>query len=83
MKHGDWLSLALMLAAASPVFSATTHQEPPDKEMLKMMEFLSEMEMIKQMEMMRDMQRVESLGAQAKNAAPQKPAPVTKKETPK
>ena len=81
MKFGNWLSIALVFAAA-PVVGATKDQEVPDKEMLKMMEFLREMEMIKQMELMRDMQQVESDATQAKQSAPRKAA-VAKKETAK
>ena len=51
--------------------------------MLKMLEFLREMEMIKQLEMMRELDRAESLGEQAKNSLPQKPALAKKKEAPK
>jgi hypothetical protein len=83
MKYGNWLALAVVLAAAPPAAGATRDQEPPDKEMLKMIEFLREMDMIKQMEMMQDIHHVEAVGEQAKSATPQKPAPVKKKETPK
>jgi hypothetical protein len=71
------------LAAAPSAFSATKDQEPPDKEMLKMMEFLREMEMIKQVDLMQDLHHVEAVGEQAKSATPQKRAPAPKKETPK
>jgi hypothetical protein len=81
MKFGKGFALVLLLAAA-PASGATKDQAPPDKEMLKLMEFLREMEMIKQIEMMRDMQQVETIGAQAKQSAPRGAAPA-KKETPK
>jgi len=80
MKYDNCLSVALVLAAAAPVVSATKEQEPPDKEMLKMMDLLREMEMLKQIEMMREMHSVESAGAQAQNSVPRKTAPVGKKE---
>ena len=83
MKHRNWLALALVLAAAPPVLGAAKNQQLPDKEMLKMLEFLREMEMVKQMELMQDLHHVEAVGEQAKNAAPQKPAPVKKKENPR
>ena len=83
MKHRNWLPLAVVLAAAPPALSATKDQEQPDKEMLKMMEFLRDMEMIKQVEMMQDLHHVESVGEQAQSATPPKRGPVTKKETPK
>lgn len=78
-----WLPLGILLIAASVGFGATKQADPPDKEMLKMLEFLREMEMIKQLEMMRELDRAESLGEQAKNSLPQKSAPATKKEAPK
>jgi len=81
MKFGNGFALVLLLGAA-PVSGATQDQAPPDKEMLKLMEFLREMEMIKQMEMMRDMQQVETIGAQAKQSPPRAAAPA-KKETAK
>jgi hypothetical protein len=73
--------LILSFALLVPLLGvAATKEEPPDREMLKMMEFLREMEMIKQMEMLRDMHVVESAGDQAKNPTPQKSTPGKKKE---
>jgi hypothetical protein len=73
--------LILSFAFLLPSFGgAATKEEPPDREMLKMMEFLREMEMIKQMEMLRDMHVVESTGDQSKNPTPQKSTPGKKKE---
>jgi hypothetical protein len=72
--------LSLVLFFSSPGLAATK-DEPPDREMLRMMEFLREMEMIKQMEMLRDMQVVESGVDPAKNSLPQKFPPAKKKET--
>jgi hypothetical protein len=80
MKFGKGFALVLLLAAA-PASGATKDQAPPDKEMLKLMEFLREMEMIKQMDMMRDLQLLEAGGAQANNSASRKAAPANKKET--
>jgi len=71
------LSFALLV---SSVGVAATKDEPPDREMLKMMEFLREMEMIKQMEMLRDMHVVENAGDQAKTPTPAKSTPGKKKE---
>lgn len=74
MKYGNGLTLALMLAAAPSATAATKDQELPDREMLRMIEFLKEMEMIKQIEMMQELHRVEAVGDQVKNARPPKPA---------
>jgi hypothetical protein len=79
MKLAVGLVLPLALLVSS-VGVAATKDEPPDREMLKMMEFLREMEMIKQMEMLRDMHVVESTGDQSKNPTPQKSTPGKKKE---
>ena len=83
MKYGNWLPLAIVLAAAAPVRSATKDQEPPDKEMLKMLEFLRDMEMIRRVDMMQDLHHVEAVDDRAMNATPPKAVPVRKKETPK
>jgi hypothetical protein len=80
MTAARTVTLFLALSAASA--AAATRDEPPDREMLKMMEFLKEMEMIKQMEMLRDMQVVEASGEPAKSAPAQKPPP-RKRETSK
>ena len=68
---GFILSIALLVSSAG---IAATKDEPPDREMLKMMEFLREMEML------RDMHVIESAGDQAKNPTPQKSTPGKKKE---
>jgi hypothetical protein len=71
---------SLFLAwTASNAVPATKDTQPPDREMLKMMEFLRDMEMIKQMEMLQDMQHLETVGDS--KTAPQKTAPVKKKES--
>ena len=79
MRPPSRLILAFALLLPS-VGGAATKEEPPDREMLKMMDFLREMEMIKQMEMLRDMHVVESAGDQSKNPIPQKSTPGKKKE---
>ena len=79
MKFSNGFALLLVLAAA-PAGGATKEQALPDKELLKMMEFLREMEMIEQMDMMRDMQQVETIGAQARESAPRKAAPAKKEK---
>lgn len=77
------LPLALLLIAVPGLFGATREAELPDREMLKMIEFLREMEMVKQMEMMRELDRAESVGEPGKNSLAQKPAAAKTKETPK
>ena len=79
MNLRGWLRLIILLIGVPVLFGAAREQEPPDKEMLKMMEFLREMEIIKQQELMRELDRAESLAAQGGTSAPQKPV-VAKKE---
>ena len=84
MNRRRRLPLIILLIAAPALFGATKEPELPDKEMLKMIDFLREMEMIKQLDMMRDFDRAGLLGDQAKNPLPQKPALAkTKEEAPK
>jgi hypothetical protein len=71
--------LAFTLFAGAPV-PAATRDDPPEREMLEMMEFLREMEMIKQVDMLRDMSVIEAGGDQATKAPPQKSSPPRKKE---
>jgi len=79
MNLRGWLPLIILLMGVPALLGAAKEQEPPDKEMLKMMEFLREMEIIKQQELMRELDRAESLAAQGGTSAPQKPV-VAKKE---
>ncbi len=74
------LILCLVLTAPTAA-SAGAKDDPPDREMLKMMEFLREMEMIKQMEMLQDMQNLESTDELVKSGVPPPGAPGKKKET--
>ena len=80
MKQLRCLCLLLVLLAAVTGRAATKDQQP-DREMLRMMDFLREMEMIKQMEILRDMHAVEGLADdQVRNTNPSKPPPARKKE---
>ena len=81
MNYRHCCTLALLLGTVQPVVSATREQDLPDKEMLRMIDFLRDMEMIKQMEMLRDLQRLEAGSVQATNSVPRKAAPPSKKES--
>jgi hypothetical protein len=75
----SWVLLVLFGAVTGR--AATNDKQHPDREMLRMMDFLREMEMIKQMEILRDMHAVEGLAAdQVRNIKPSKPSPAHKKE---
>jgi len=80
MGQAKWWALFLLLSAAPPCFAAAKDADPPDREMLRMMEFLREMEMLKQMELMREMGDVEQADSGAPGATPQKSPPAKPKE---
>jgi len=73
-------AMFLLIACIAPGFAATKDPEPPDREMLKMMEFLRHMEMVKQMDMLRDMQHLEGAAPEPKTPVPQSRTPDKKKE---
>jgi hypothetical protein len=83
MRKTSPLALLLLLAVAHPSHPATRNAERPDKEMLRMMDFLREMEMIKQAEMMQELPQVEQVGDQMSDTRAQKRLPAKKKETAK
>ena len=82
MRHVTWPIVLLVLAFSTVGFSANKDSSAPDKEMLRMMDFLREMEMIKQAEMMQDLSQVEQVG-QSSDTPPQKPLPSKRKEAAK
>ena len=83
MNQAIWLVVAALVLAPVASSSATKQQSPPDKEMLKMLEFLRDMEMIKQLDMMQDLQTIEAAGAEAKTSTAPKSVPERKKESAK
>ena len=83
MNQAIWLLMAALFLAPVASSSATKDQSPPDKEMLKMLEFLRDLDMIKQLDMMQDLHNIEATGDQAKNNPAQKPLPGQKKESAK
>lgn len=65
--------LAIILTAVV-ARAASKESEPPDAEMLRMMDFLKEMEMIKQLDMLQELHQVDGAGGtQAKNDRMRKP----------
>ena len=78
------LPIVLLVLAVSTVgFSANKDRSAPDKEMLRMMDFLREMEMIKQADMMHDLSQVERVGDQNSDTRLRKPLPTKRKEAAK
>jgi hypothetical protein len=83
MRKTSALPLLLLLAVAHPSQPATKEAERPDKEMLRMMDFLREIEMIKQAEMMQELSQVEQAGDQISDTRGRKPLPAKRKEASK
>ena len=81
MRHTAGLTLLLVLVVSTDGVAASKDSQPPDKEMLRMMDFLREMEMIKQVEMMQDLSQVEKTEDQKSDTRSQKPLPSKRKET--
>ena len=82
MSNVIWRIVLLVLTVSTVGFAANKESQPPDKEMLRMMDFLREMEMIKQAEMMQDLSQVEPVG-QSSDTRPQKSLPSKRKEAAK
>jgi hypothetical protein len=74
MRKTSPLALLLLLAVAHPSEPATKNAERPDKEMLRMMDFLREMEMIKQAEMMQELPQIEQAGDQTSDTRARQPS---------
>ena len=83
MRHTAGLTMVLVLAVSTVGFAASKDNQPPDKEMLRMMDFLREMEMIKQVEMMQDLSQVEKVGEQNSDTRLRKSLPTKRKEAAK
>lgn len=82
MRHRRWLLLAILLFPLSSM-AATKQTETPDKEMLRMMDFLKDWEVINNMEMMKDMQQVAPETQPSSRAGARSPAPARKNEAAK
>lgn len=83
MSNVTWPIVLLVLTVSTVGFAANKDSQPPDKEMLRMMDFLREMEMIKQAEMMQDLSQIERVRDQSPDTRLQKPLPSKRKEAAK
>jgi hypothetical protein len=63
--------------------AATKQTETPDKEMLRMMDFLKDWEVINNMDMMKDMQQVAPETQPSPRSGARPPAPARKNEAAK
>lgn len=83
MRNHNWFTLVVLLATSAPSLAATKDSDRPDREMLRMIDFLKEMEMIKQIEMMQDMQQFEQIGDQMPRGSAKTSLPAKRKEAAK
>jgi hypothetical protein len=83
LTRSNWLFLSMLVLAPATSLAASKEAERPDKDMLRMMDFLRDLEVIKHMEMMKDMQQVEQVGGQAPRGTAQTTTPAKKKEAAK
>jgi hypothetical protein len=85
MRKSWWLWLLIFVMQPLGSLAATKQQaEQPDKEMLRMMDFLKDWEVINNMEMMKDLQQAAPETGQAPQASgAREPAPLRKKEAAK
>jgi hypothetical protein len=77
------LGVSLMLWMSAAALAARAESAPPDRKMLRMMDFLRDMEMIKQIDMLQDMHNLQQGDVSAKSAPPSKSAPPRQKESAK
>jgi hypothetical protein len=83
MRKRSWLLAFLCLIEPFGSFAATKAAEQPDKEMLRMMDFLKDWDVINNMEMMKDLQQVAPEANQSPRPSDRAPAPKNKKEAAK
>lgn len=83
MRKSRWLLLLIFVMQPLGSLAATKQSEQPDKEMLRMMDFLKDWEVINNMEMMKDMQQVAPETNQPPRADAREPTPMRKKEAAK
>ena len=83
MRNGLWLLLLFWLVQPVGASAATKPVEQPDKEMLRMMDFLKDWDLINNMEMMKDLQQAAPQAGQPPRAGAREPAPARKKEAAK
>ena len=83
MRKAPWLLLLLWMMMPPATLAATKQVEQPDKEMLRMMDFLKDWDVINNMEMMKDLQQIAPDAGQLLCAGAREPAPPRKKEAAK
>jgi len=83
MRNPQWLLLLIFVLQPLGSLAATKQVEQPNKEMLRMIDFLKDWEVINNMEMMKDLQQVAPEAGAPPRASAREPAPTRKKEAAK
>jgi hypothetical protein len=78
--RGQWFFIGSLVLIPTVTLAASKEPEQPDKEMLRMIDFLKDLEVIRDMEMMKDMQRLEQMRDQAARDPGQSSSPPAKKK---
>ena len=79
-SRGQWVFLFSLLLTPAGASVASKAAEPPDREILRMLDFLKDMEVIKNMEMMKDIGQLERMRDQVFRDPGRPSTPTTKKE---
>jgi len=69
VRKTAWIVFLLVFYSSS--FAATKQEEPPNREMLKLMELLREWDMIKELDLMRQMENLDRMEQPGMGASPQ------------
>jgi hypothetical protein len=80
LSRGQWVFLFSLVLTPPAVSAVSKEVEQPDKDMLRMLDFLKDMEVIKNMEMMKDIRQLERMRDQASRDPGRPSTPTTKKE---
>jgi hypothetical protein len=77
---GQWVFLFSLVLTPPTVSAASKEAAQPDREMLRMLDFLRDMEVIRNMEMMKDIRQLEQMRDQVSRDPGRPPTPTPKKE---
>ena len=81
--RGQWVFLFSLLLTPPAVSAASKEVAQPNREMLRMLDFLKDMEVIKNMEMMKDIGKLEQMRDQVSRDPGRPSTPTTKRESAK
>lgn len=72
--------MLVLLLLPAPLNLAATQQDKPEKEMIKLLEFLQQWDMIKDLDLMRELPAMEGEGEHGATTSSRKESPARKKE---